>query len=55
MILGDKPASKVFLLCCVIVFLLNAIAALTWRLWDEISFSKQQQQTIIELQNELKK
>ena len=39
------------LLYCVIVVLLNAMAALAWVLWREVEFSRKQADQIIELQS----
>ena len=44
-----------FLLYCAIAVLLNAVIALAWVLWREITFSQTQAEQIIELQNQLKR
>jgi hypothetical protein len=42
------------LLYCAITVLLNAVIALAWGLWREITFGQKQAEQIIELQRQLK-
>jgi hypothetical protein len=44
-----------FLLLAIAVLLKNAVIALAWVLWREITFSQTQAEQLIELQNQLKR